>query len=72
VNDDVGLGESGQCVEREQARIARPGTSQPDVTGLQDRELVVQRREGIERILTGQGLSSRSLAAKPAAIVRIV
>ena len=33
MHDDVGLGEAGERVERQQAGIARPGAGQPDVPG---------------------------------------
>ena len=35
MHDDIGLGEAGERVEREQARVARPGASKPYMPGLE-------------------------------------
>ena len=47
VHDDVGLGEPGQRIEREQARIARPGAGEPDMARLEDRNAGALRRQGV-------------------------
>jgi hypothetical protein len=44
VNDDIGLRNSRNCVERQHARIAWSGADQPYVSGLQDGKPVVQDR----------------------------
>ena len=47
VNDDVGLRQAGQRIEREQARIARPGAGEPDMARLEDRNAGALRRQGV-------------------------
>ena len=46
VHDDVGLGQAGERVERQQAGIAGAGAGQPDMTGLQGRNAAEQGCEG--------------------------
>ncbi len=46
VHHDVGLRQAGQRIEREQARIARPGAGEPDVARLEDRNAGAPRRQG--------------------------
>ena len=36
VDDNVGLRETGECIEREQARVARSGTGEPDMSRRKD------------------------------------
>ncbi len=49
VNHNVGLRQTGQRIERQQARIARPGAGEPDVAGFEDRNAGALRRQGVPR-----------------------
>ena len=46
VYDDVGLGQTGERIERQQAGISGAGSGQPDMTGLQGRNAAEQCCEG--------------------------
>ena len=59
MNDDVGLRQAGERVERQQAGIAGAGAGQPDMPGLQHRKSAVQGRERVELIHIATRLSPR-------------
>ena len=50
MNDDIGLGEAGERVERQQTGIAGAGAGQPDMPRLQDWNAAAQGREGFDFI----------------------
>src|SRR5262249_5999274 len=45
VHDDICLGKTGECIERQQARVARPRAGEPHVSGGKNRNWGAQRRE---------------------------